>query len=43
MSQATLRIQKMSAHTGSVPGQGTQREEVVCKLIDTTTCIGCKA
>jgi formate dehydrogenase iron-sulfur subunit len=43
MSQATLRIQKMSGHAGPVPGAGTQRELQVCKLIDTTTCIGCKA
>jgi formate dehydrogenase iron-sulfur subunit len=43
MSQATLRIQKISAHAGSIPGEGTQREPQVCKLIDTTTCIGCKA
>ena len=26
-----------------LPGAGTQRQEQVCKLIDTTTCIGCKA
>src|SRR6195256_2139898 len=43
MSQETLRIQKISAHAGSIPGEGTQREFQVCKLIDTTTCIGCKA
>jgi formate dehydrogenase iron-sulfur subunit len=43
MSQATLRIQKMSGHSGPVPGESTQREFTVCKLIDTTTCIGCKA
>jgi formate dehydrogenase beta subunit len=43
MSQATLRVQKISAHAGSVPGEDTQREYTVCKLIDTTTCIGCKA
>ncbi|MBZ5526907.1 MAG: formate dehydrogenase subunit beta [Acidobacteriia bacterium] len=43
MSQATLRIQKMSGHAGPVPGEGTQRELQVCKLIDVTTCIGCKA
>ena len=43
MSQETLRIQKISAHAGAVPGEGTQREFQVCKLIDTTTCIGCKA
>ncbi|HKW64032.1 MAG TPA: 4Fe-4S dicluster domain-containing protein, partial [Candidatus Acidoferrum sp.] len=43
MSQATLRVQKISGHAGSVPGKDTQREYTVCKLIDTTTCIGCKA
>ena len=43
MSQATLRIQKISGHAGTVPGEDTQREYTVCKLIDTTTCIGCKA
>jgi formate dehydrogenase iron-sulfur subunit len=43
MSQATLRIQKISGHAGSVPGAGTQRNVQVCKLVDTTTCIGCKA
>jgi formate dehydrogenase beta subunit len=43
MSQATLRIVKISGHPGPVPGQGTQRQEQVCKLVDTTTCIGCKA
>src|SRR5881398_3567068 len=43
MSQATLRVQKISGHAGSVPGEDTQREYTVCKLIDTTTCIGCKA
>ena len=43
MSQATLRVQKISGHAGSIPGEGMQREEQVCKLVDTTTCIGCKA
>ena len=43
MSQATLRVQKISGHAGPIPGQGMQREEQVCKLVDTTTCIGCKA
>jgi len=43
MSQATLRVQKISGHAGTVPGEDTQREYTVCKLIDTTTCIGCKA
>ena len=40
---ANLRIQKISGHAGTVPGTGTQRQETVAKLIDTTTCIGCKA
>jgi ferredoxin len=39
----TLRIQAISGHAGPVPGQGTQRQPQVAKLIDTTTCIGCKA
>jgi formate dehydrogenase iron-sulfur subunit len=43
MSQATLRIQKISGHAGPIPGEGMQRQEQVCKLVDTTTCIGCKA
>jgi len=43
MSQETLRIQKISGHAGTVPGEDTQREFTVCKLVDTTTCIGCKA
>ncbi|MGA7462674.1 MAG: 4Fe-4S dicluster domain-containing protein, partial [Candidatus Korobacteraceae bacterium] len=41
--RGTLRIQRVSGHPGPVAGQGTQREDTVCKLIDTTTCIGCKA
>src|ERR1700735_3080515 len=41
--RGTLRIQQISAHPGPIPGEGTQREDKVCKLIDTTTCIGCKA
>jgi formate dehydrogenase iron-sulfur subunit len=43
MSQATLEIRRISGHAGPVPGAGVKREEQVCKLIDTTTCIGCKA
>jgi formate dehydrogenase iron-sulfur subunit len=43
MSQATLRVQKISGHAGPIPGEGMRREEQVCKLVDTTTCIGCKA
>jgi formate dehydrogenase iron-sulfur subunit len=43
MSQATLAIRKISGHAGTPPGAGVEREEQVCKLVDTTTCIGCKA
>jgi formate dehydrogenase iron-sulfur subunit len=43
MSQATLHIQKISGHAGPVPGKDMQREEQVCKLVDVTSCIGCKA
>ena len=39
----TFQIQEISAHPGTIPGQGTRREEQVCKYIDVTTCIGCKA
>src|ERR1700683_3290291 len=43
MRQATLQIVKTSGHAGPVPGAGVVRAEQVCKLVDTTTCIGCKA
>ncbi len=43
MSQATLNIRRISGHAGPAPGAGVEREEQVCKLVDTTTCIGCKA
>src|SRR5271157_1589415 len=43
MSQTTLQIQKISGHAGPAPGAGVERSEQVCKLVDTTTCIGCKA
>jgi formate dehydrogenase beta subunit len=43
MSAGNLRIQAISGHAGPVPGQGTQRQPRLAKLIDTTTCIGCKA
>ena len=39
----TMQIQEISAHPGTVPGRGTQRAAEVCKYIDVTTCIGCKA
>ncbi len=38
-----LRVQAISGHAGAAPGSGAQRQERVAKLIDTTTCIGCKA
>jgi formate dehydrogenase iron-sulfur subunit len=38
-----FQIQEISAHHGPVPGAGTRREADVCKYIDVTTCIGCKA
>jgi len=43
MSEQSRRIQRISAHVGPVPGRGTVREETVAKLIDVTTCIGCRA
>ena len=43
MSEESRRIQKISGHAGPVPGTGTVREEAVAKLIDVTTCIGCRA
>ena len=41
--EKTLQIQAISAHPGGVPGHGMQRQQKVAKLVDTTTCIGCKA
>ena len=43
MSAESRRIKRISAHAGPVPGTGTVREETVAKLIDVTTCIGCRA
>ncbi len=43
MSQSILQIRAISGHPGTVPGAGVTRELEVCKLIDTSTCIGCKA
>ena len=43
MSQAATEIIRVSGHAGPVPGAGVNREFRVCKLVDTTTCIGCKA
>src|SRR5258708_39789894 len=38
-----LQAEMISGHSGSSAGQGMQRDLEVCKLVDTTTCIGCKA
>src|SRR6266508_3181124 len=43
MPTGTLQIKAISGHSGSVPGAGVQREDEVCKYVDVTTCIGCKA
>lgn len=42
-TERTLQIQAISGHVGTVPGRGLQRELEICKLVDVTTCIGCKA
>jgi formate dehydrogenase iron-sulfur subunit len=43
MSNGTLEIKAISAHRGGTPGRDVSRDYDVCKLVDTTTCIGCKA
>jgi formate dehydrogenase iron-sulfur subunit len=43
MANGPLQIKAISAHPGPVPGRNTSRDYGVCKLIDVTTCIGCKA
>ena len=43
MSASKPGSPRISGHAGSAPGTGLKREFEVCKLIDTTTCIGCKA
>src|SRR5712675_1093991 len=43
MPTGILQIRQISGHSGTVPGAGVQRGEEVCKYIDVTTCIGCKA
>jgi formate dehydrogenase iron-sulfur subunit len=43
MSQAATELIRISGHAGAVPGAGLNREFRVAKLVDTTTCIGCKA
>src|SRR5215472_3262924 len=43
MPSETMQIKAISAHPGPVPGGNVSRDYDVCKLIDVTTCIGCKA
>lgn len=43
MSRANLQIKAISGHPGTVPGRDASRDYGVCKLVDVTTCIGCKA
>jgi formate dehydrogenase beta subunit len=43
MSNGTLEVKAISGHRGGTPGSGVSRDYEVCKLVDTTTCIGCKA
>jgi formate dehydrogenase beta subunit len=39
----SLQAEMISGHTTPSPGRAMQRDLEVCKLVDTTTCIGCKA
>ena len=41
--ERTLQIKAMSGHPGPVAGRDARREVEVAKLVDVTTCIGCKA
>src|SRR5947207_4439836 len=43
MPNVAMQIKAISVHPGPVPGGNVARDYDVCKLIDTTTCIGCKA
>ena len=43
MSNSTLEVKAISGHRGGTPGREVSRDYSVCKLVDTTTCIGCKA
>ena len=43
MANGPSQIKAISGHAGPVPGRNTSRDYDVCKLIDVTTCIGCKA
>ena len=38
-----MAIKRISGHAGPAPGEGMERDYQVCKLVDITTCIGCKA
>ena len=42
-TEGTLQIKAISGHPGTVPGRGAVRELEIAKLVDVTTCIGCKA
>jgi formate dehydrogenase beta subunit len=41
--ERTLQIKAISGHAGTAPGHNARRELEVAKLVDVTTCIGCKA
>jgi formate dehydrogenase beta subunit len=43
MSNGAMEIKAISGHNGKATGSGVSRDYDVCKLVDTTTCIGCKA
>ncbi len=43
MSNGPLQIKAISGHAGTVPGRDASRDYDVCKVVDVTTCIGCKA
>ena len=43
MSNGAMEIKAISGHRGGTPGNEVSRDYDVCKLVDTTTCIGCKA
>jgi formate dehydrogenase iron-sulfur subunit len=43
MANKLMQIKAISGHAGPVAGANTSRDYDVCKLVDVTTCIGCKA
>jgi formate dehydrogenase beta subunit len=43
MPSGALQIKAISGRRRNVAGRGAQREDEICKYIDVTTCIGCKA